>query len=78
MPPGRGRRQRRRVNFEEAHKMLAEAYGWGPDIVGALTPVQLYGYTRTTPGTPRARGSKTIKVGSRAEAMRLCRELRGE
>ena len=48
-------------------------YGWGPDVVGGLTPLQLYAYTRVTPG-----GGKRAHVGSAAEARKLCRTLRGE
>ena len=48
-------------------------YGWGPEIVGALTPKQFYAYTRPTPGTKRR-----AKCGSVAEAKALCRTLRGE
>jgi len=61
------------VSFEQAHKELAEMHGWDPEVVGRLTPKQLHAYTRVTPGTRR-----TAKVGSVAEARKLCRTLRGE
>lgn len=48
-------------------------HGWDPEVVGRLTPKQLHAYTRVTPGTRR-----TAKVGSVAEARKLCRTLRGE
>ena len=47
-------------------------YGWGPDVIGSLTPKQLFAYTRATPGS----GGKRARVGSVSEARNLCNKLR--
>lgn len=54
---------------------FAEAYHWPPDVVGALSPKQVFAYCGP-PREPRKGGRKIVKCKTRAEADALVADLR--